>query len=135
MSRPSLERKIYEARGKKRVSPGVYESLRKVLAEIGCFLRREMGISMAEIARRLGAGASAVAMAIRRKNSLWWSIIVTIVSYVPIFPSSVKSSCIHGLTPVPTPNLTRMKTHLEQPRVLLPEKRLQTLTDRCESFF
>jgi len=28
-----------------------------------------MGISMAEIARRLGVGDSAVAMAIRRKNS------------------------------------------------------------------
>ena len=41
----------------------------KVRADIACFLNREMGISMAEIARRLGVGASAVAMAIRRKNS------------------------------------------------------------------
>ena len=41
----------------------------KVRAEIACFLSREMGISMAEIARRLGVGASAIAMAIRRKNS------------------------------------------------------------------
>jgi putative transposase len=40
----------------------------KVRAEIACFLSREMGISMAEIARRLGVGASAVAMAIKRKN-------------------------------------------------------------------
>lgn len=40
----------------------------KVRAEIACFLSREMGISMAEIARRLGVGASAIAMAIRRKN-------------------------------------------------------------------
>ena len=41
----------------------------KVRAGIACFLSQEMGISMAEIARRLGVGASAVAMATRRKNS------------------------------------------------------------------
>ena len=41
----------------------------KVRAEIACFLSGEMGISMAEIARRLGVGASAIAMAIRRKTS------------------------------------------------------------------
>ena len=41
----------------------------KVRAEIACLLSREMGIPMAEIARRLGVGASAIAMAIRRKNS------------------------------------------------------------------
>ena len=41
----------------------------KVRAEIACFLSREMGISMAEIARRVGVGVSAIAMAIRRKNS------------------------------------------------------------------
>jgi putative transposase len=40
----------------------------KVRAEIACFLNREMGISMAEIARRLGVGASAIAMAIRRNS-------------------------------------------------------------------
>ena len=40
----------------------------KVRAEIVCYLNREMGISMAEIARRLGVGASAIGMAIRRKN-------------------------------------------------------------------
>jgi putative transposase len=40
----------------------------KVRAEIACYLSREMGISMAEIARKLGVGASAIAMAIRRKN-------------------------------------------------------------------
>ena len=38
----------------------------KVRAEIASFLNREMGISMAEIARKLGVGASAIAMAIRR---------------------------------------------------------------------
>jgi hypothetical protein len=40
----------------------------RVRAEIACFLSREMGIPMAEIARRLGVGASAIAMAIKRKN-------------------------------------------------------------------
>ena len=39
----------------------------EVRAEIACFLSREMGISMAEMARRLGVGTSAIAMAIRRK--------------------------------------------------------------------
>jgi putative transposase len=37
-------------------------------AEIACYLSREMGISMAEMARRLGVGTSAIAMAIRRRN-------------------------------------------------------------------
>jgi putative transposase len=41
----------------------------RVRAEIACFLNREVGISMAEISRRLGVGASAIAMAIKRKNS------------------------------------------------------------------
>lgn len=41
----------------------------EVRSEIACFLSREMGISMAEMARRLGVGTSAIAMAIRRKNS------------------------------------------------------------------
>jgi hypothetical protein len=40
----------------------------KVRAELAWFLSREIGISMAEIARKLGGGASAIAMAIRRKN-------------------------------------------------------------------
>jgi len=40
-----------------------------VRTEIACYLSREMGISMAEIARRLGVGTSAIAMAIRRRNS------------------------------------------------------------------
>jgi len=39
----------------------------KGAAEIACFLSREMGIPMAEIARRLGVGTSAIAMAIGRK--------------------------------------------------------------------
>ena len=38
-------------------------------ANIACYLSREMGISMAEMARRLEVGTSAIAMAIRRKNS------------------------------------------------------------------
>ena len=42
----------------------------KVRAGIAFFLSREMGISMAEIARRMGVGASAIAMALRRKNFL-----------------------------------------------------------------
>jgi predicted ArsR family transcriptional regulator len=37
-------------------------------AEIACYLSREMGISMAEMARRLGVGTSATAMAIRRRS-------------------------------------------------------------------
>jgi REP element-mobilizing transposase RayT len=40
-----------------------------VRTEIAFYLSREMGISMAEIARRLGVGTSAIAMAIRRKDS------------------------------------------------------------------
>jgi REP element-mobilizing transposase RayT len=39
-----------------------------VRAEIACYLSREMGVAMAEIARRLGVGTSAVAMAIRRRD-------------------------------------------------------------------
>ena len=39
----------------------------EVRARISCSLNREIGISMAEIARRLGVGTSAIAMAIRRK--------------------------------------------------------------------
>jgi hypothetical protein len=38
-------------------------------ADIAWYLNREMGVSMAEIARRLGVGTSAIAMAIKRKNS------------------------------------------------------------------
>ena len=41
----------------------------KMRADIAYFLSREMGISMAEIARRLGVGASAIAMVIKRRNS------------------------------------------------------------------
>jgi len=43
--------------------------LPEVRAEMACFLSREMGIKMVEITRKLGVGNSAVAMAIRRKNS------------------------------------------------------------------
>jgi DNA-binding MarR family transcriptional regulator len=39
------------------------------LPKIAWLLSREAGISMAEIARRLGVGASAIAMVIKRKNS------------------------------------------------------------------
>jgi len=41
----------------------------EVRSEIACYLSGEMGIPMAEIARRSGVGTSAIAMAIRRKNS------------------------------------------------------------------
>lgn len=41
----------------------------QVRTEIACYLSREMGIPMAEIARRLGVGTSAIAMAIKRRNS------------------------------------------------------------------
>jgi len=34
--------------------------------EIALYLSREMGLSMAEIARNLGVGTSAIAMAIRK---------------------------------------------------------------------
>jgi hypothetical protein len=37
-------------------------------ADIAWYLNREMGVSMAEIARRLGVGTSAIAMAIKRRN-------------------------------------------------------------------
>jgi len=40
----------------------------QVRGEIAFYLSREVGISMAEIARRLGVGTSAIAMAIRRKT-------------------------------------------------------------------
>jgi DNA-binding MarR family transcriptional regulator len=42
---------------------------RESLPKIAWLLSREAGISMSEIARRLGVGASAIAMAIKRKNS------------------------------------------------------------------
>jgi len=41
----------------------------EVRGEIACYLSREMGVPMAEIARRLGVGTSAIAMAISRRNS------------------------------------------------------------------
>jgi REP element-mobilizing transposase RayT len=40
----------------------------EVRGDIACYLSREMGIPMAEIARRLGVGTSAIAMAIGRRN-------------------------------------------------------------------
>ena len=40
----------------------------EVRGKIALFLSREMGISMAEIARNLGVGTSAIAMAIRREG-------------------------------------------------------------------
>ncbi|MEW6374499.1 MAG: hypothetical protein AB1502_01735, partial [Thermodesulfobacteriota bacterium] len=55
------EREVRYGSQRRRVS--------EVRAEIACFLSREMGLSMAEIARRLGVGTSAIAMAIKRKNS------------------------------------------------------------------
>jgi putative transposase len=53
---------------KEVISGNQSRKVAKVRAEIACFLSREMGISMAEIARKLGVGASAIAMAIKRKN-------------------------------------------------------------------
>ena len=41
----------------------------EVRARMACWLSREMGISMAEIARNLGVGASAIAMAIKKEES------------------------------------------------------------------
>lgn len=47
-------------------------SQRRAVAEarsrLACRLNREMGVSMAEIARYLGVGASAIAMAIRKEE-------------------------------------------------------------------
>jgi predicted transcriptional regulator len=40
----------------------------EVRAKVAYGLNREMGISMAEIARHLGVGASAIAMAIRKEE-------------------------------------------------------------------
>jgi putative transposase len=40
----------------------------EVRTEIAYYLSREMDISMAEVARRLGVGTSAVAMAIGKRN-------------------------------------------------------------------
>jgi predicted transcriptional regulator len=40
----------------------------EVRAKIAHRLSREMGLSLADIARRLGVGTSAVAMAIRKKE-------------------------------------------------------------------
>lgn len=48
-------------------SGGQRRVVSEVRTKISCFLNREMGISMAEIARCLGVGTSAIAMAIRRK--------------------------------------------------------------------
>jgi plasmid maintenance system antidote protein VapI len=53
------------------------------LPKIAWLLSREAGVSMAEIARRLGVGPSAIAMAIKEKELLSWTTIVIIVSYVP----------------------------------------------------
>jgi hypothetical protein len=40
-----------------------------VRTKIACYLSREVGISMAEMARRLGVGTSAIAMAIRKETA------------------------------------------------------------------
>jgi len=57
-----------EVSEKELVSGGQRRRVTEVRTEIACYLSREMGISMAEIARRLGVGTSAIAMAIRRRN-------------------------------------------------------------------
>jgi predicted ArsR family transcriptional regulator len=55
------ERELRSGSQRRRVS--------EVRTEIACYLSREMGISMAEMARRLRVGTSAIAMAIRRRNA------------------------------------------------------------------
>ena len=42
----------------------------EVRAKVAYRLNREMGISMAEIARHLGVGTSAIAMAIRKEEKV-----------------------------------------------------------------
>jgi transposase-like protein len=49
-------------------SGGQRRRVSEVRTDIACYLSREVGTSMAEIARRLGVGTSAIAMAIRRRN-------------------------------------------------------------------
>jgi len=62
-----------EVSEKELVSGGQRRRVTEVRTEIACYLSREMGISMAEIARRLGVGTSAIAMAIRRRypKGIW----------------------------------------------------------------
>jgi len=48
---------------------GQRRKVTEVRARIACWLSREMGIPMAEIARNLGVGTSAIAMAIRKEES------------------------------------------------------------------
>ncbi len=50
-------------------SGGQRRRISEVRARIACYLSREMGMSMAEIARNLGVGTSAVAMAIKKEES------------------------------------------------------------------
>jgi len=50
-------------------SGGQRRKISKIRARIAYYLSREMGISMAEIARNLGVGTSAVAMAIKKEES------------------------------------------------------------------
>jgi len=51
------------------ISATMRRRVSKLRAKIAWFLSREIGIPMAEIGRRLGVGASAVGMSIRRKSS------------------------------------------------------------------
>jgi putative transposase len=55
------EKEIYSGSRRREVS--------RVRGEIAYYLIRQMGISMAEAARRLGVGASAIAMTLRRRNA------------------------------------------------------------------
>jgi putative transposase len=50
-------------------SGGQRRKISEVRGKIACYLSREMGMSMAEIARNLGVGTSAVAMAIKKGES------------------------------------------------------------------
>jgi predicted transcriptional regulator len=48
---------------------GQRRKISEVRGKIACYLSREMGMSMAEIARNLGVGTSAVAIAIKKEES------------------------------------------------------------------
>jgi hypothetical protein len=57
-----LKEEELRSRGKRR-------KVSDVRGKIGYYLSKEMGLSMAEIARNLGVGASAIGMAIRRMEN------------------------------------------------------------------
>jgi putative transposase len=48
---------------------GQRRKITRLRARIACYLSREMGVSMAEIARNVGVGTSAIAMVIRHEEA------------------------------------------------------------------